>query len=66
MAETIAKSSPLTLAIGKKAFYAQIDMPENKAYDHATEVMTLNLMTQDAQNGIKAFLEKKNPVWKGR
>ncbi len=66
MAEAIAKSSPLTLAIGKKAFYTQIDAPENKAYDHATEVMTLNLMTEDAQNGIKAFLEKKTPVWKGR
>lgn len=66
MAEAIAKSSPLTLAIGKKAFYAQIDTTENKAYDHATEVMTLNLMTEDAQNGIKAFLEKKTPIWKGR
>ncbi|MHB8202452.1 MAG: enoyl-CoA hydratase [Desulfomonilaceae bacterium] len=66
LAETIAKSSPLTLAIGKKAFYSQMDMPENKAYDHAVEVMTLNLMAEDAQNGIKAFLEKKTPVWKGR
>ncbi|MCX5874549.1 MAG: enoyl-CoA hydratase [Deltaproteobacteria bacterium] len=66
LAEAIAKSSPLTLAIGKKAFYTQIDIPEDKAYDHAVEVMTMNLMTEDAQNGIKAFLEKKTPVWKGR
>ncbi len=66
LAETIAKSSPLTLGIGKKAFYTQIDMPENQAYDHAVEVMTLNLMTEDAQNGIKAFLTKKSPIWKGR
>ncbi len=66
LAETISKSSPLTLSIGKKAFYSQIDMPENKAYAHAVEVMTLNLMAEDAQNGIKAFLEKRIPVWKGR
>ncbi|MGC8659551.1 MAG: enoyl-CoA hydratase [Desulfomonilaceae bacterium] len=66
LAERIVKSSPLTLAIGKKAFYTQIDMPENQAYDHAVEVMTLNLMTEDAQNGIKAFLAKKSPAWKGR
>lgn len=65
MAETISEASPLTLAIGKKAFYTQIDMPETKAYEHAVEVMSLNLMTQDAQNGIKAFLEKKAPEWKG-
>ncbi|MGC8604848.1 MAG: enoyl-CoA hydratase [Desulfomonilaceae bacterium] len=66
LAEIIAKSSSLTLAIGKKAFYSQIDMPENKAYDHAVEVMTFNLMTEDAQNGIKAFLAKKPPIWRGR
>ena len=65
LAESISQASPLTLGIGKRAFYNQIDMPENKAYEHAVEVMTLNLMTQDAQNGIKAFLEKKPPEWKG-
>ncbi|MFH0960636.1 MAG: enoyl-CoA hydratase [Pseudomonadota bacterium] len=65
LAKTICEASPLTLSIGKKAFYTQIDMPEIKAYEHAVQVMSVNLMTQDAQNGIKAFLEKKAPEWKG-
>jgi enoyl-CoA hydratase/carnithine racemase len=66
MAETIAQSSPLTLRIGKKAFYNQIELDEPRAYDYATEVITNNLIAEDAQAGIKAFLEKKKPTWKGR
>jgi enoyl-CoA hydratase/carnithine racemase len=66
LAVTIAESSPLVLRIGKKAFYSQIELEEPRAYEYANNVITLNLMAEDAQNGIKAFLEKKKPTWLGR
>lgn len=66
MAESIAEASPLTLEIGKRAFYSQIELDEPRAYAYANEAITLNLMAEDAQNGISAFLEKRKPTWKGR
>lgn len=66
MAKTIAEASPLVLRLGKRAFYDQIELDEPRAYDYATNLITLNLMADDAQNGIKAFLEKRKPVWTGR
>ncbi len=65
LARSIAQASPLTLGIGKKAFYHQIDMDQRRAYEFALHVISLNLMAEDAQEGIKAFLEKRQPVWKG-
>lgn len=65
-AQRIAGKSPLTLAIGKEAFYRQIDMGLEDAYAYAAEVMTRNMMTHDAAEGIDAFLEKRHPVWCGR
>ena len=65
LAMQIAQSSPLTLAIGKQAFYAQIELDEKRAYSYTKEVMSLNAMAADAQEGICAFLEKRNPVWRG-
>jgi enoyl-CoA hydratase/carnithine racemase len=65
MARIIASKSPLTVAIGKKAFYEQIDMPLNAAYDFAAKVMVENMLKADAAEGIGAFLEKRDPVWKG-
>ncbi len=65
MARIIASKSPITVAIGKKAFYDQIDMPLSAAYDFAAKVMVENMLKADAAEGIGAFLEKRDPVWKG-
>ncbi len=66
LALEIANASPLTIAIGKQAFYAQIDLDQAKAYDYTREVMSLNAMAADAQEGIGAFLDKRQPAWCGR
>jgi len=66
LARSIAQASPLTVAIGKQAFYAQIDLAERQAYDLAMNTISLNLTTQDAQDGIRAFLEKRTPHWTGQ
>jgi enoyl-CoA hydratase/carnithine racemase len=65
MAEKIASKSPLTLAIGKKAFYRQAEMPLAEAYDYAVQTMVENMLARDAEEGIGAFLEKREPVWTG-
>jgi enoyl-CoA hydratase/carnithine racemase len=66
LAQRIAEASPFTVSVGKQAFYAQIDLDQHKAYAYAKEVMSLNAMAEDAQEGIGAFLEKRKPCWKGR
>ena len=58
--------APLTLAIGKAAFYRQAEMPLDDAYRYAAEAMTRNMMAQDAAEGIDAFLEKRVPCWTDR
>jgi enoyl-CoA hydratase/carnithine racemase len=65
LAEAIAAKSPLTLAIGKEAFYAQAEMNLADAYQHTSEVMTRNMLARDAAEGIDAFLQKRQPVWTG-
>ena len=62
----VAEASSLTVAIGKQAFYTQIDLEQPKAYGYAKEVMTMNLMSADAQEGITAFLEKRPACWTGK
>jgi enoyl-CoA hydratase/carnithine racemase len=62
----IAEASDLTVAIGKQAFYTQIDLDQSKAYGYAKEIMTMNLMAADAQEGISAFLEKRPACWTGK
>ena len=66
LAAKIVDKSPLTLEIGKQAFYRQIDMTLDDAYDYCSEVMTRNMMSHDAEEGIDAFLEKRRPKWQGR
>ena len=66
LAKKIAAKSSLLIKIGKKAFYKQLEMPLNKAYSYTSKVMTENMMTLDAKEGITAFLEKRSPKWKNK
>jgi enoyl-CoA hydratase/carnithine racemase len=66
LALQIAEASPLTVSIGKQAFYAQIDRDVEHAYDYARDVMSKNAVTDDAQEGMTAFVEKRKPVWTGK
>ena len=65
LAGQIVAKSPLTLAIGKEAFYRQAEMGLDDAYAFASEVMTRNMLAHDAAEGIDAFLTKRPPVWSG-
>ncbi len=65
LAAQIVAKSPLTLAIGKEAFYRQAEMGLDEAYAYASEVMTRNMLARDAAEGIDAFLGKRQPVWSG-
>jgi enoyl-CoA hydratase/carnithine racemase len=66
LACSIAAASSFTVALGKQAYYAQIDLDQPKAYAYAKEVMTLNSLAHDAQEGISAFLEKRVACWTGK
>ena len=65
LAAQIVSASALTVALGKEAFYAQIDLEQPKAYAYAKEVMSMNALALDAQEGMCAFLEKREPAWVG-
>lgn len=66
LAAGIASKSSLTLAIGKEAFYQQLEKPLSEAYDYASEVMVANMLARDAEEGIGAFLEKRDPIWEDK
>ncbi len=66
LALRIAESSPGVIAAGKRAFYEQLDLAEQQAYSRACMTMVWGAMTEDAQEGITAFLEKRTPLWRGR
>ena len=66
IAKKISKKSALTLKIGKEAFYKQIDMTLSEAYDYASNIMVENMLKLDAEEGIKAFLEKRKPNWQDK
>ena len=66
IAKKIASKSNLTIKIGKQAFYKQLEMPLRKAYNFTSKMMTLNMMSYDAKEGISAFFEKRKPKWKNK
>jgi enoyl-CoA hydratase/carnithine racemase len=66
LAEKIAGKSTLTVKIGKEAFYRQAEMPLAEAYKYASEVMVENMLARDAEEGISAFIEKRDPKWQDR
>ena len=65
LTQKLAEKSPLTVSIGKEAFYRQIDLGLEDAYAFASATMTRNMMAADAIEGIDAFLEKRKPAWTG-
>ncbi len=66
MAGKLARHSPATMRLGRDAFYTMADMDFNAALEYLQGMLMLNLLTEDAQEGIRAFMEKREPVWKGR
>ena len=65
LARSIGELSPHGIFTGKAAFYEQIDLPQKKAYEEMTEAIASNAVSDDAQEGMHAFLEKRKPTWKG-
>jgi enoyl-CoA hydratase/carnithine racemase len=63
LARLIAEKPRHTVKIGKEAFYRQLEMPLAEAYDYASEVMTTNMLAAEAEEGICAFIEKRQPNW---
>jgi enoyl-CoA hydratase/carnithine racemase len=66
LATRIVEASSLVVALGKQAFYTQIDLDQSKAYAYAKEVMSMNATAADAQEGMCAFLDKRAPTWRGK
>ncbi len=66
IAKKISSKSNLTIKIGKNGFYKQLEMPLGKAYDYTSKMMTLNMDSYDAKEGISAFIEKRKPSWKNK
>ena len=66
LARGIAARSGLTVRVGKRAFYEQVEMPLAEAYAHASRVMAENMMARDANEGIRAFVERRAPTWQDR
>lgn len=62
----IAEASSFTVALGKQAYYSQIDLDQGQAYNYTKEVMSMNAMAADAQEGMTAFLKKRAATWQGR
>ena len=65
-AARVAEASTLVIGLGKQAFYTQIDLDQPKAYAYAKEIMSMNALAADAQEGISAFLQKRPPCWTGK
>ncbi len=66
LAKKISGKSPLAIEMGKKLFYQQLNMDLSAAYGAASESMACNMDSEDAREGIDAFIEKRQPEWKGK
>lgn len=66
LAAEIISKSPHSIAMGKRSFYRQLTMPLDEAYEYVDEVIVRAIQSEDAKEGISAFLEKRKPEWKGR
>jgi enoyl-CoA hydratase/carnithine racemase len=66
VARTLAGLSPATVALGKEAFYRALELPHAQALAHLRDLLTIVARSDDAQEGIQAFLEKRPPRWQGR
>jgi enoyl-CoA hydratase/carnithine racemase len=66
LAQKVALKSTYTVKLGKEAFYRQAEMNLADAYRYAAEVMTENMMARDAEEGIGAFIEKREPKWQDK
>ena len=66
LAKKITAKSALTVKIGKEAFYRQLEMPLAEAYRYASEVMVENMLARDAEEGIAAFIDRREPKWEDR
>ncbi len=64
LARVLAEKLPAALALGKAAFYRQLEMPLDEAYRYTSGVITCNLLDPDVEEGIDAFLEKREPAWR--
>ncbi|MEO1551749.1 MAG: enoyl-CoA hydratase-related protein, partial [Pseudomonadota bacterium] len=63
LAQTLAAKLGSAVAIGKRAFYEQIQMPLDQAYAYTGDVMVTNMLHRDTEEGIAAFLDKRSPTW---
>lgn len=66
LATKIASKSSMTVSIGKRAFYDQLERGISDAYAYTSEVMVKNMLTHDAEEGVNAFIEKRDPTWEDR
>jgi enoyl-CoA hydratase/carnithine racemase len=66
LTDSILAKTPVAIKAGKQMFYRQLEMGLEEAYELASKVMASNMMAEDAQEGIDAFVAKRTPQWKGR
>ena len=66
LVESIIAFSPAVIALGKRTFYSQIDVDQHQAYEDTRAVMVANAQMEDAKEGMGAFLDKRQPTWRGK